>query len=104
MAYTQQTVTIPNRMYGDRIVTAYCKGGLGVHRMHKQWQIVHVASGANVGGRNGGDRRTRKGAYAVLEALLAVPVDWTKPFEEIRNEVQAHRDQILKAVATSPSL
>lgn len=48
MAYTQQTVTIPNRMYGDRIVTAYCKGGLGVHRMHKQWQIVHVASGANV--------------------------------------------------------
>ncbi len=101
MAYAQQTVTIPNSIYGDRTVTAYCTGGLGAYRLHKRWQVVHIASGMTIGGGRGGDRRTRKGAFAVMDALLQVPVDWSRPYDEISNDVQANRSPIMLALATA---
>ena len=75
MTHAQQIITIPNSLYGDQTVTAYCRSGLGVFKQHKRWQVVHVASGMSIGGGRGGDRRTRKGAFAIMDALLQTPVD-----------------------------
>ncbi|SDE83444.1 hypothetical protein SAMN05421538_11263 [Paracoccus isoporae] len=104
MAYEQQSVSIPNKIHGDRTVTAYCTGGLGTYRLHKRWHIVHIASGMNIGGGRGGDRRTRKGAFAVMDALLQVSIDWSRSYEEIGNDLQVNRTAIMMALATARNL
>lgn len=101
MSYEQKQIIIPNSLYGDQTVTAYCRAGLGAFRQHKRWQVVHVASGMSIGGGRGGDRRTRKGAFAIMDALLKTPVEWSKPYEEIRNAVAANKPAIMLALASA---
>ncbi|AUH66824.1 hypothetical protein [Paracoccus zhejiangensis] len=101
MTHAQQMITIPNSLYGDQTVTAYCRSGLGVFKQHKRWQVVHVASGMSIGSGRGGDRRTRKGAFAIMDALLQTPVDWSKPYDQIRNDVAANRTAIMLALSAS---
>lgn len=45
----------------------------------------------SIGGSRGGDRRTRKGAFAIMDALLQVPIDWSKPYDQIGNDVAANK-------------
>ncbi len=40
MAYTKETIVIPNALYGDRTVTAYSAGGLAAYKAHGRWLIV----------------------------------------------------------------
>lgn len=101
MAHSQQMITIPNSIYGDRTVTAYCRAGLGAFKLHKRWQVVHVASGMSIGGGRGGDRRTRKGVFAIMDALLQIPIDWSKPYDQIGKDVAANKTAIMLALSTA---
>lgn len=99
MAYTKETIVIPNALYGDRTVTAYSAGGLAAYKARDRWLLVHAASGGLIG-RNA-ERRTRAGVYAIIEALRKTPVDWTKSFDEIRSEVQMHYEAVDRALSVA---
>lgn len=82
MAYQRITFTIPNRLYGDKEVSGYGRGGLVVHRLGRGWTISKVSDGARV--RGGSVWGTKTAALEKMEKLLALEVAWEKPWDEMR--------------------
>ena len=66
-------------IYGWHEETAYCEGGLAVHKAMKghrwQWMVTHEASGLSlevIGAM------TKARAVENMRAALALPFDWTR--------------------------
>lgn len=85
-------------IYGRPEVDAYIAGGLAVHKHGKSssWAVTHVATGLAVAGH---PRyfRTKAHAVAVGDKLLDLPIEWTRPWGEIRLTFTQHAAAIRTA-------
>lgn len=93
-------LTIPNKLYGDKTVTAYAAKGLAVAKVGKTWTIYHIAEGATVNGRY--QVGTRREAMEKMQRLLLLTRRtmlgdvWELPFSHprLRRLFADHRDEI----------
>lgn len=76
MTFKKTDLTIPNQLYGDRIVVAYAKEGVAVARVGKAWGVFHIRQGCEIFHRL--QRRTKGEAVVVAEKVLALHIDWNK--------------------------
>jgi hypothetical protein len=68
-------ITITNKLYGGRTVSAYLKDGVAVAKVGKVWGVFHVASNAEISHLL--QRKTLKEVKAVAQSILDLDVDWT---------------------------
>lgn len=90
-------LTIPNNLYGDKVVTAYECNGLAVAKLGKTWTVYQVVSGATINGRyQVATRREALDAMHKLIELVKWSSVWQKPLEhrDMRELFDAHRDEI----------
>lgn len=66
-------------IYGYKIVEAYCKGGLAVHKGKGGWIVSHELSGLSLGVLGA---KTKNRAVENMEAALALDFDWTRDEQE----------------------
>lgn len=82
------TLTIENRLYGPVQYPAYADRGLCVYKSGRAWRVAHVTSGMEV------DRRAPQAAKAkaseLMARLLALPMDWDRPWDELRRDFEAN--------------
>jgi len=69
-------MTIPDQRYGNRVVTAYAKGGVAVARIGRGWGVYHAAAGVEVFFRL--QRPRLEEAKAVAQALIDLDVEWER--------------------------
>jgi hypothetical protein len=73
--FTKSELTIPNKLYGPTIATAYVAGGLAVAKLPRgKWSVYRHACGTEVYHRL--QRDTMKDAKAIASALLGLIPDW----------------------------
>jgi len=99
MAFTKQTMTIPNSLYGDKQTTAYVMDGVAVAKTGKAWGAYHFASGIAIYEKL--QRPTLADAKAVAEQIAALDVDWHRPGDcaEFRKQF-ALAPTAIRAIAT----
>lgn len=82
---------------GRTVKSDFTEGGLAVTRwppeIFNNWSVTHIASGYAVAKK--GDSREK--AIAVLQDLVPL-MDWSRPIEEIRDDVQSVGDRIKRIV------
>jgi len=68
-------------------VTAYCEGGLAVHRSPNNkacWVVTHIGSGRSIDIL----LKTKKEAVKAADRLLELDVDWTRDEMEVMSQVE----------------
>ena len=92
------TITLDHGIYGKPQVTAYAKGGLAVHRRSGSggWAVTHIATGLAVAG-SPRYFATKARAVEVMAKLLALPVEWHKSFDDMRQSFTANAAAIRAA-------
>ena len=96
MTYKKITFTIPNKLYGDKEVTGYGSAGLVAHKHGRGWTVSHVSSGMAI--RGGSVWSTKAEALDRLEKLIALPIPWDKPRDEMSSKFSEHREAIREIV------
>ena len=85
-------VTLDHGIYGRPEADAWGAGGVCVHKLFgrgNSWTVAHVASGRGMAGKHD-SRRTKAGAVMQLEALIALPIDWTLPAADLEEPMRAN--------------
>lgn len=84
-------------IYGYKDISAYCAGGLAVHRTGPgnrwKWTVTHESSGLAIGVL-GGMTKTR--ATENMMKALELEVDWTMPENEILKFLRDSKDIVKK--------
>ena len=91
------TIMLDHGMYGRPEVPAYAFAGLAVHKRHRGWAVTHIASGSTVAAPVGRDWPTKARAAQQLAELVALPIDWHLPFDQIRQPFRDHAEAIRKS-------
>ena len=85
--FKKSTITIPNKVYGDRTVPAYIKDGVAVSQDDKVfWGVYHAAGGIEIYYKLA--RRTLKEAKEVAQEIIDLDVDWTRAADDERLQQQ----------------
>ncbi|NBN62064.1 hypothetical protein [Pannonibacter tanglangensis] len=81
------TLTVENQLYGPAQYPAYADRGLCVYKLGRAWCVAHVASGMTVDDRARQPSKAR--ACELMADLLALPLDWDRPWDELRSDFGA---------------
>ena len=96
--WTRGAVQLDHGIYGRPQVAAYIAGGLAIHKRARApgWAVTHIATGLAVAGH---PRyfATKARALEVGDKLLALPIEWARPWDEIKKTFTQHRDAIRAA-------
>lgn len=93
------TFTVTNKLYGDREVTGYGRGGLVVHKvspMGRGWTISQASSGMTI--RGGSVWGSKQDALDRVEKLLSLPIEWEKPFSEMSAQFGMNGDAVREII------
>ena len=91
------TLTVENRTYGPVQYPAYADRGLCVYKSGRSWCVAHVASGMTVDVR--APQATKARACELMALLLALPLDWDRPWDELRRDFEANAGAV-RAITT----
>ena len=85
--FKKSTMTIPNKLHGDRVVSAYIKGGVAVRKdAGAYWGVYHAAGGIEIYYRLA--RRTLKEVQEVAQQIIDLDVDWERAADDKRFKEQ----------------
>lgn len=96
MTHRKITFTIPNKLYGDKETTGYGSGGLVAYKYGRGWTLAQASSGMAI--RGGSVWSTKAEALDRLEKLLALPIAWDKPWDEMSAKFSEHREAVREIV------
>ena len=91
------TLTVENKIYGPAHYPAYADRGLCVYKSGRAWRVAHVTSGMEVDVR--APQATKGRACELMADLLALPMDWDRPWDELRRDFGANAGAV-RAITT----
>ena len=93
MQVEKVTFTAPNKLYGDREISGYGRGGLVAHKVGKSgWTISQASSGMQINGR--AVYPTKAAALQKMDQLLALDIKWRLPWDEMNRAFSTYATEI----------
>lgn len=89
--FRKTTITIPNRLHGDRTVPAYCYKGVAVAKVGRKWGVFYALGGFEIYHKL--QRQKLADAKKVAEAIANLNVDWTLAGED-KQFIEAFKGQV----------